>query len=113
MSSDFVICCSKLDLITDLQSSLTRLTCPVLVLGVDNLESRGQMEVINEKLHEDKTFREEFIKTNHETSRIRKGLSNPEDIEYWQAKVGEQMVTAVLESGIAGLDEKIRSCPFY
>ena len=86
-----------------MNSGLLKLTCPLLVRAVDELEDDGYIHRFNEQVAEDAGLQMSILEAHQEHASARIKMLDEQEIEdALKAKLGEQGSLAFLNSGVAG-----------
>ena len=86
-----------------MNSGLLKLTCPLLVRAVDELEDDGYIHRFNEQVAEDAGLQKSILEAHQEHASARIKMLDEQEIEdALKAKLGEQGSLAFLNSGVAG-----------
>ncbi|CAM9213565.1 unnamed protein product [Chrysoparadoxa australica] len=84
-------------------SGIFRLSCPLLVEQIDNIEAEGAINTMNERLQANTLLQENFKHTNAQHSSIRQSLMSDEDKERLVREWGEEAAGTFMASGISGI----------
>jgi len=84
-------------------SSTVRLTCPLLVQAIDQLEQSGYIQVLNKQLQLNQSLQNEFKSINARHKRMRSALIGSDGLEELQKYYSDSVLKCIMESGILGL----------
>eukprot|EP00903_Cladosiphon_okamuranus_P016122 g14878.t1 len=84
-------------------SGLFRLSCPLLVQAIDQLEDEGGIEDVNARLASDESLREDFMAVNLAHGQLRRRLVTPDKMSVVEETIGKQGADRFLDSGITGV----------
>lgn len=89
-----------------INSGLLKLTCPILVRAIDELEDSGIMETLNEEILQQKSTGNRMLEEMNERhavhAEVRRDLLSQEELDHIPSKLGERGTKSFLEAGVAG-----------
>ena len=84
-----------------INSGLVKLTCPMLVNAIDELEDDGYIKEISKKLEANSEWQEQVKQVHEKHAHTRKQLITDDKLNILQDKLGERASLAFMESGVA------------
>lgn len=85
-----------------MNSGLLKLTCPILVRAVDDLEDQGMIFEFNQQLAADATWQHEVLSAHEIHATARQNMLSKADLQLLQARLGPTESDFFLRAGVAG-----------
>lgn len=85
-----------------MNSGLLKLTCPILVRAIDDLEDQGMISAFNQQLAADETWQHELLSAHEIHATARQNMLSKADLPLLQARLGSTGSDAFLRAGVAG-----------